>query len=47
MANESRNLEDTAVSASSGHGRYQSMVQPLMRPGNCVGVRSGGREGAG
>ena len=36
MAKESMNLPATAVSASSGHGRNQSMVAPLTRPGNCV-----------
>lgn len=44
------------VSASSGHGRNQSMVQPLMSPGNCcarranlapTGLRHGRRVGAG
>lgn len=30
----SRNLDDTPVSASSGHGKYQSIVQPLMMAGN-------------
>mmetsp|Transcript_13360 Transcript_13360/g.32664 ORF Transcript_13360/g.32664 Transcript_13360/m.32664 type:complete len:278 (-) Transcript_13360:588-1421(-) len=39
ILNSSMNLPDTAVSASSGHGRNQSMVQPLMRPGNCCARR--------
>mmetsp|Transcript_18328 Transcript_18328/g.62276 ORF Transcript_18328/g.62276 Transcript_18328/m.62276 type:complete len:287 (+) Transcript_18328:2776-3636(+) len=33
------NFVDTATSASTGHGRNQSMVQPLMRPGNWLARR--------
>ncbi|KAA6420712.1 MAG: hypothetical protein FRX49_09289 [Trebouxia sp. A1-2] len=35
MGNSSMNLPETEVKASSGQDRNQSMVQPLMRPGNC------------
>ncbi len=40
IGNSSMNLPDTDVRASSGHGRNQSMVQPLIRPGNCRARRA-------
>ena len=39
MGNSSMNLPETEVRASSGQDRNQSMVQPLMRPGNCCARR--------
>mmetsp|Transcript_5849 Transcript_5849/g.17924 ORF Transcript_5849/g.17924 Transcript_5849/m.17924 type:complete len:207 (+) Transcript_5849:4549-5169(+) len=39
ILNSSMNLDETDVSASSGHGRNQSIVQPLIRPGNCCARR--------
>ena len=38
MLKSLRNFSDTAVSASTGHGKNQSMVQPLISPGNCCAL---------
>ena len=35
MGNSDKNLSATEMRASSGQGKNQSMVVPLMRPGNC------------
>jgi hypothetical protein len=44
MGKLSRRWLETAVRASSGQGRYQSMVQPAIRPGNCRGGAVTGRK---